>query len=77
MDSELGRTKLQIPRQSSKPVAVCAQIAKEVRSLLRKHNQTEDQLLGLVVGVPAIVNVKEGIVFSLSKLKDWSNVPLK
>ncbi len=74
---ELGRTKVEIPRQSSKPVAVCAQIAREVRRLLRKHNQTEDQLLGLAVGVPAIVNVQEGIVFSFSKLKEWSNVSLK
>jgi predicted NBD/HSP70 family sugar kinase len=74
---ELGRTKVEIPWQSSKPVAVCAQIAREVRRLLRKHNQTEDQLLGLAVGVPAIVNVQEGIVFSFSKLKDWSNVSFK
>lgn len=73
---ELGRSEAQLPRHSSKPAAVCSQIAKELRSLLRKTKQTEDQLLGLVIGVPAIVNVKEGIVFSLSKLTDWINVPL-
>jgi glucokinase len=73
---ELGRANAAISSQSSKPAAVCAQIGKEVRTLLRKQNQPEDRLLGLVVGVPAIVNVQEGIVFSLSKLKDWSDVPL-
>jgi glucokinase len=73
---ELGRTKAALPWSSSKPGTVCDQIGKEVRNLLRKYNQSEDQLLGLVVGVPAIVNVQEGIVFSFSKLKDWSNVPL-
>ena len=73
---ELGRTKVALPWSSSTPPAVCAQISKEVRNLLRKQKQREDQLLGLVVGVPAIVNVKEGVVVSLSALKAWSSVPL-
>jgi glucokinase len=73
---ELARAEAAIPRDSSKPGAVCGQIAKEVRLLLRKHSWSEDHLLGLVVGVPAIVNVQDGIVFSLSKLKAWSDVPL-
>jgi glucokinase len=74
---ELGRSKTTLPWSMSKPQAVCAQIAKEVRGLLRKHKRAEDQLLGLVVGVPAIVNLKEGIVFSLSALKGWNNVALR
>jgi glucokinase len=73
---ELARADAALSRQSSKPAAVCAQIAKEVRTLLRKQNRPEDHLLGLVVGVPAIVNVRDGIVFSLSKLKGWNDVPL-
>jgi glucokinase len=73
---ELGRAKAELSWKTSQPPAVCAQIAKEVRNLLRKHKKTEDQLLGLVIGVPAIVNINQGIVFSLSALKDWSDVPL-
>lgn len=73
---ELARADATISRHSSKPAAICAQIAKEVRALVRKQNRPEDHLLGLVVGVPAIVNVQDGIVFSLSKLKGWSDVPL-
>ncbi len=73
---ELGRAKSTLAWQSSKPAPVCAQIAREVRNLLKKHKRAEHQLLGLVVGVPAIVNVKEGVVFSLSVLKGWSDVPL-
>lgn len=73
---ELARADAAIARHSSKPAAVCVQIAKEVRTLLRKQSQPEDHLLGLVVGVPAIVNIQDGIVFSLSKLKNWSDVPL-
>jgi glucokinase len=72
---ELARADAAILRHSSKPIAVCAQIAKEVRTLLRKQNQPEDHLLGLVVGVPAIVNVQEGMIFSLSRLKGWNDVP--
>jgi glucokinase len=73
---ELGRGKIALIRDSSRPPAVCSLIAKEVRSLLRKHTQAEEQLLALVVSVPAIVNVQDGIVLSLSKLKDWNAVPL-
>jgi glucokinase len=47
-----------------------------VRELLRTQKQREDQLLGLVVGVPAIVNVDDGIVVEISALQDWSNVAL-
>jgi glucokinase len=72
---ELGRARAVLVRESSKPSVVCAQIAREVRDLLRKEKQVEDQLLGIVVGVPAIVNVQKGMVLSLSKLKDWSEVP--
>jgi glucokinase len=74
--NELARAEAPISRHSSRPTAVCGQIAKEVRILLRKLNQPDDHLLGLVVGVPAIVNVRDGIVFSLSNLKGWSDVPL-
>lgn len=73
---ELGRAKSALVRHLSKPSAVCSLIARELRALLRKQKQTEEQLLGLVVSVPAIVNVQDGIVVSLSKLKDWDAVPL-
>ena len=73
---ELGRAKASLSWNSSKPAAVCAQIAKELRNLLRKLKLDEEQLLGLVVGVPAIVDVKQGVVFSLSALKGWDSVPL-
>jgi glucokinase len=74
--NELGRTKAELSWNTSKPATVCAQVGREVRNLLRKHKKTEDQLLGVVIGVPAIINVNEGIVFSLSSLKEWSDVPL-
>ena len=73
---ELGRSKTTLSWQSSKPATVCSQMAREVRNLLKKHKLVEHQLLGLAVGVPAIVNVTEGIVLSLSVLKGWSDVPL-
>jgi len=74
---ELGRSKTTLSRRMSKPPLVCAQIAKEVRSLLRRHKRAEQQLLGLVIGVPAIVNLKDGIVVSLSTLKGWDQIPLR
>lgn len=73
---ELERASIALDRESSTPVAVCTRIGKQVRELLRKHKQPEEHLLGLVVGVPAIVNVDDGVVLAISALKDWSNVSL-
>jgi glucokinase len=73
---ELGGAEVALSHASSTPSAVCTLICNEVRALLRKHAQTEEQLLGLVVGVPAIVNVTDGIVVALTALQDWRGVPL-
>lgn len=73
---ELERASIALDRRSSTPAAVCTRIGKQVRELLRKHKQPDEHLLGLVVGVPAIVNVDDGIVLAVSALKDWSNVSL-
>lgn len=73
---EQGRAKVGIDSPRSTPREVCALIAGEVRKLLRKQGRPEGQLLGLAIGVPAIVNVKKGMVVSLSALKDWRSVPL-
>jgi len=73
---ELATARVSLEKPLSSPPLVCKRISEEMRGLLRKQNQREEQLLGLVVGVPAIVNVQEGIVLALSALKDWSNVPL-
>jgi glucokinase len=72
---EIGKARVSLERPSSSPPLVCKRIGEGVRDLLNKLGQPEQQLLELVVGVPAIVNVQEGIVMALSALKDWSNVP--
>ena len=74
---ELGGAEVALSHASSTPPAVCTLIWNEVRALLRKHAQTEEQLLGLVVGVPAIVNVTRGVVIALTALQDWHDVPLE
>jgi glucokinase len=73
---EIGKAGVSLERPSSSPPLVCKRIGAGVRELLDKLSQPEEQLLELVVGVPAIVNVQEGVVMALSALKDWSNVPL-
>jgi glucokinase len=59
------------------PDAICNYIGEEVRRVLRKHRKKREQLLALVVGVPAIANVDDGIVLSISTLEDWRSVPLR
>ena len=73
---ELGRASVDLSLAPPTPPNVCSLIATEVRGLLREHVQAEGQLLGLVVGIPAIVNVNEGSVLSFTALQDWRAVPL-
>lgn len=74
---ELETTKISLDGRKTTPEAICALIVEEVRQLLRKHKKAREQLLTLVVGVPAITNVEEGIVLSISTLEDWRSVPLR
>jgi len=73
---ELRRSKTALEKPSSTPPEVCARIGEEIRELLRKQNLPEERLLGVVVGVPAIVNVDAGIVVAFSALKHWNHVSL-
>jgi len=75
--SELDRAEIALPRSQSSPVEVCALVAREVRRLICRHGRPDTHLLGIVVGVPAIVNAQAGSVLELSALKNWSKVPLR
>jgi glucokinase len=74
---QLDAVETSLPSSSATPEAVCRHIGKILRGLLRKHKQKIEQLLALVVGVPAITNVDEGTVLAISTLKNWRNVPLR
>lgn len=74
--SELDRAKITLPWSASSPPEVCSLIAKEVHKLTRQRGHAGSLLLGAVVGVPAIVDVRKGSVLELSALKEWSTVPL-
>ena len=74
---ELDRTQVPLDGQKTNPEAICGLISEEIRRLFKKHKKAREQLLALVVGVPAIANVEEGIVLSISTLEDWRSVPLR
>ena len=74
---ELEARKLPLIDCSTTPAAVCGYIEKELKLLLRKQKKTRDQLLAVVVGVPAITNVDEGTLLAISTLDGWSSVPLR
>lgn len=73
---ELARSEAPIERAQSTPPQICRQISQEVRKLLRQKKLMGTQLAALTVGVPAIVNVEEGMVVALSALQNWNDVPL-
>lgn len=75
--TELNRVQVSLVGQKTTPEAICRLVGAEVRRLLRKNRKTRDKLLALVVGVPAITNVEDGVVLSISTLENWRLVPLR
>lgn len=75
--SELDRMEVSLAKKKTTPEAICSLIGEELKGLLRKHKKSRDKLLVLVVGVPAITNVEEGSVLSISNLEGWRSVPLR
>lgn len=73
---ELAQSEILIEKSKSTPPRICRQIAKELWRLLRKRRLSRNQLFRLTVGVPAIVNVDEGIVLAFTALQNWNRVPL-
>lgn len=75
--SELETAHVSLDGHKTTPDAICNFISVEARRLLRKHKMNREQLLTLVVAAPAITNVDEGIVVSISTLDHWRSVPLR
>jgi glucokinase len=75
--NELDSLKFALTNRKTTPTAICGYIDKALQNLLRKQKKTREQLLILVVGVPAIANVEEGSVLSISTLEGWRAVPLR
>jgi glucokinase len=73
----LDTHEMALANRKTTPDAICNYIGEEVRRVLRKHRKKREQLLAVVVGVPAITNVDDGIVLSISTLEDWRSVPLR
>jgi glucokinase len=74
---QLDTLEMPLAGRKTTPDAICLSIGDEVRRLLRKHKKKREQLLALVVSVPAITNVDEGMVLSISTLENWRSVPLR
>jgi glucokinase len=75
--AELENSRVLLTGHKTTPEAICHLIGIELRRLLRKQKLAREQLLVLVVAVPAITNVDDGIVVSVSTLDNWRSVPLR
>jgi glucokinase len=75
--NELDSLRIALTNRKTTPAAICRHIDKALQNLLRKQKKTREQLLMMVVGVPAIANVEEGSVLSVSTLEGWRAVPLR
>lgn len=74
---ELDTLTTPLAKRKTTPDAICDYIDKGLQNLLHKQKKTSKQLLLMVVGVPAIANVEEGSVLSISTLEGWRSVPLR
>jgi glucokinase len=74
---QLETQEISLADKKTTPDAICTYISQEVRHLLRKQRKTREQLLAVVVGVPAITNVEDGVVLSISTLEGWRSIPLR
>ena len=74
---ELGRARAAFAREASSPKEICELVGRQIRLLLKKIKKPQEQLLRVVVSVPAIVDMSSGAVMSLSKLRGWRDVPLQ
>jgi glucokinase len=74
---ELDTQEISLSNRKTTPDAICIYIGEEMRRLLRKHKKKREQLLLLVVGVPSITNVDEGVVLSVTTMENWRSVPLR
>lgn len=52
-------------------------LSSAVRMILEKKNIKKREILGLGVGLPGLVDFKKGLVFCLTNVPGWTNVPLK
>ena len=75
--AELERSEISLEGKKTTPPAICALIGSETRRLLKGQKKSAERLLAMVVGVPAITNVVEGVVLSISTLEGWRSVPLR
>src|SRR5258708_39693103 len=75
--TQLDSSTIALTDRPTNPEAICLLIRDEIRRLLKKQRVLREQLLALVVGVPAIANVDEGVVVSVSTLENWRSVPLR
>lgn len=75
--SELAARTVSFSKRRTTPDAICAYIGEELKALLKRQRRTAGQLLAVAIGVPAIVNVNEGSVLSISTLQGWRSVPLR
>ncbi|MDP3788811.1 MAG: ROK family protein, partial [Candidatus Omnitrophota bacterium] len=63
--------------QNYKRETLIKALSDAVRIILEKKNIKKREILGLGIGLPGLVDFKKGLVFCLTNVPGWTNVPLK
>ncbi|MDP3789620.1 MAG: ROK family protein [Candidatus Omnitrophota bacterium] len=69
--------KTDFPTQDYKRAALIKALSEAVRIILEKKHIKKREILGLGIGLPGLVDFKKGLVFCLTNVPGWTNVPLK
>jgi glucokinase len=73
----VGRLSFSTKHVAGTPEKLTAAICEAVGALLRKDHIVKDMVAGVGVGLPGLIDVKNGIVRVLPNIPGWKDVPLK
>ena len=76
-----GLIKARLSLPTKKFIASKDQLIKVViagcQSVIKENGLKKSQISGIGIGLPGLVNTKKGLVYSLTNIQGWKNVPLK
>src|SRR5208337_2889807 len=61
---------------SAKKEIIIETLIQDIREMIARQARSTNDLLGIGVALPGVVDVRNGISLNIERLKDWNNVPV-
>ncbi|RKY27326.1 MAG: hypothetical protein DRP61_04465 [Candidatus Omnitrophota bacterium] len=72
----LGKYRLS-SQEFSQPSRFFKYLKKKLQNILKKRGLSLSRVKGMGIGVPGVINTKEGFIYYLPNIKGWENFPFK